>query len=290
MNNIYNIPGTPSKTFRSDSIIKGAGAGSINFRRDAGFATAFFENQLQEYDPIAFQKIKAKLIALEVFPIKKVSPGADSYSYSMFDNTGVAEYKTSKAAAAPQVDTSQILKNSPLATLTVAYEFSEEDIEASDFARSKSNMPNYNPIFELKNQAMRAILERMDKTCFHGFSPLGLNGIIGNPAITNFAGVPVLWATATPIQILKDLTDAYNSTQNLTLNTLEADTCLMSTELYNQIQLQIFNTYNGATILQVFESQTNVKVIPATELNKAFYANNATILMMTNGVFESESP
>ncbi len=271
----YNT-GVPSIVFRTDSVLSGGGGRSSNIRQDSSVDVAFFAEQLKSYDERAFKIIKGDLVAMGLFPVRMIDAGALSYNYSMYNSTGMAEYNTARAKNAPIVNTSAKQYTTPIASMNVAYEFTAEDVEASRFARSRPHLPNYDPIQVTQEQCLRACMERMDKTCFQGYPDLGLKGIIGNPAVTNYKGVPVLWNTATPQQILADLLDAFQSTYVSTLNTLKPDTCVMSLALFNQIQMTIFNTFNGTTILQIFESQTNVKVIPAAELNKAFYAGNAS--------------
>ena len=268
----YNTGGTPSMVFRSDSVLNGGGTRAS--RRDASgmgsVDVSFFANQLQGFDERAFKIIKGDLIAMDLFPVRLIDPGMATYSYQMYNSTGVAQYNTAKAKNAPLVNTSAVLTSTPIATLTVAYEFTTEDIEATQFALSRPNLPNYDPITVLRDQCLRACMERMDVTCFNGYPDLGLQGIIGNPAITNTSTVAVRWVTATPQQILADLQGAYQSAYVSTLNKIKPDTCVMSLALFNQIQNQIFNTYSGATVLQVFEGQSGVKVLPAAELNGAF--------------------
>jgi hypothetical protein len=267
----YNTGGVPSMVFRSDSVLNGGGRSRRNDANGMGAVdVAFFANQLQGYDERAFKIIKGDLIAMDLFPVKLVDKGMATYSYQMYNSTGTAEYNTSKAKNAPLVNTSAALTSTNIATLTVAYEFTVEDMEASQFANSRPNLPNYDPITALRDQCLRACMERMDATVFHGYSDLNLNGFVNNPAITNSKNVGVAWTTATPQQILADLQDAYQSSYVSTLNKIKPDTCVMALALFNQIQNQIFNTYSGQTILQVFEGQTGIRVIPAAELNGAF--------------------
>ncbi len=267
----YNTGGVPSMVFRSDSVLNGGGRSRRSDANGMGAVdVAFFANQLQGYDERAFKIIKGDLIAMDLFPVKLVDRGMATYAYQMYNSTGTAEYNTAKAKNAPLVNTSAALTSTNIATLTVAYEFTVEDMEASQFANSRPNLPNYDPITALRDQCLRACMERMDATVFHGYSDLNLNGFVNNPAITNTKNVAVAWEGATPQQILADLQDAYQSSYVSTLNKIKPDTCVMALALFNQIQNQIFNTYSGQTILQVFEGQTGIRVIPAAELNGAF--------------------
>lgn len=267
---------SPAVIFQSDLLAKGGGASTgngSNVRLDA-VDVAYFNEQLQAFDPVVYENIKGDLLALQLFPIKYVDPGAESYTYVMTDSTGKANYKTSKSNNTPIVNVTQKKYTSYLSSLDVAYEFTNQDLRAARMASSQSHLPNYNPLVGLRNQCLRACMETMDNSCFLGDSTVNLQGIVNTANVASSAAVAVAWTTATADQIYADLLNSYISILNTSLNKLKADTCIMSLALYNQIQDQRYNTYTGQSIMQVFEARNNVKFIAVPELNSAF--NNGT--------------
>ena len=260
---------SPNNNIVSDGVSAGrktnAGSSS-NLRLDAN-DVAFFGTELQEFDPVVYETIKADLLAMQIFPIKYCDAGAEVVSYDMITATGKAKYKTSKSGNTPLVNVTKKRYPAYLASLDVAYEFTNQDMRAARMSQSQSTV---DPLIELRDQAMRACMETMDNTCFVGDKELGLEGIVTTSKVGSSAPVGVAWATATADQIYADLQTACDSITNTTLNKLQATDCLISLALFNQIQDQRYNTYTGQSIMDVFKARKNITFTAVPELNNAF--------------------
>ncbi len=270
----------PAVIFQSDAAMAGGGGAIINptFKFDAN-DTAFFTESLQVFDPFAYETIKADLLAMQIFPMRYCDPGLELFPYFMTTSTGRAKYKTSKSTNTPIVNVTGKKYSTYLASLDVAYEFTNQDLRAARLMSSQSSMPNLNPLVALRDQCLRACMETMDNTCFLGESTLGLEGIVSTSKVGSSAAVATAWSTATADQIYADLQTACDSITNNTLNKLKATDCLMSLALYNQIQDQRYNTYTGQSIMDVFSARKNINFTAVPELNSAFTGGKDGFIM-----------
>lgn len=261
---------------RSDTVSEG---GNVSKYKLDATDIYHIQEELSFIDDTQYRELKSNLLAMELFPIKLIDPGAEVYKYTMLSSTGRGKYAADKANDAPNVNATRATFIQPIASVHIALEYSQQDLYA---ARYSSTGKDY--LIELRNQALRGNLETMNNTCFLGFPEEDLKGVITHPSVTDKAVVKsnTNWTTASAAQIYADLQDGYQSPFAATNNLLRPDTCLMSLNLYNIIEQAIFNTFSGQTILRAFESSTGVKIIPCAEVNTAFNSTKAGFMMYRN--------
>ena len=271
----FNTNSSPVGTktfFRSDSAM---GGGSLSSSRVDANDVLFFTEDLRYLDPKEYDVIKNELSWQDLFFTRTdIDAGANNYTWSLYDSFGESKFTANNTNDVQIVGATGKQYTSPFGNIDVAMQFTAQDLKASGMARK-------NIITRLRTQAMRSNFEMMNKTCFEGYAPLKIPGLLSNEHITNKASVaegvkgttPAEkkdWANKTADEIFKDLMDAYNAALAATGNNIRPNTLIMSMTSYNDIATRIFNNFNGQTILQQVVNMTGVRVKGLPELNKKF--------------------
>lgn len=278
--NTNSSPSGASKMFRSDSAMSG-NSSSRGSRVDAN-EVLFFTNELNFYDQKEYDVIKNELSWQDLFFTRTdIDAGANNYNYSMYDAFGESKYSANGAKDIQIVGATGKQFTSPFGNIDVAMQFTAQDLKAS-------NMVRKNIITRLRTQAMRSNFEMMNKTCFEGYAPLGIPGLLSNEHITNKQSVAganadaKAWGNKTADEIFKDIMDAYNDALAATGNNIRPNTLIMSMTSYNDIATRIFNTFNGQTVLQQVINMTGVRVKGLPELNKKFQGGTDGFIFFKN--------
>lgn len=243
------------------------GNDSRSKKRLDGANVSFFADQMKHVSPSVREKIKGSLVLFNLFPMEQVDAGKTMYEYQMFDSTGIASYTASKASDIPLVNRLGTQYVSPLATMDIAMEVSEADIEATLATSS-------NHVTKLRDQCVRGLYERMEETLLRGFTPAGLKGLFNYDAGGTAVGNN--WYTAASDLIFADVAAAYQIISNQTSGNIVADTMLVSSTLYTILETKpnvIANTYVGGSLLKQIESSLSLQVVKVPKLNKAFDNN-----------------
>jgi len=277
--NTNSSPKGATTFFRSDSALNG---GSIRSGRIDSNDVLFFTNELNAHDSQEYDVIKNELSWQELFFTRTdIDPGVNVYTYNMYDAFGESKYSANGAKDIQIVGATGKQFTSPFGNIDVAMQFTMQDLRASNVARK-------NIITRLRTQAMRSNYEMMNKTCFEGYAPLGIPGLLSNEHITNKKTVSgnnadeKSWANKSADAIFKDIMDAYNDALAATGNNIRPNTLIMSMTSYNDIATRIFNTFNGQTILQQVVNMTGVKVKGLPELNKKFEGGTDGFIFFKN--------
>lgn len=283
--NTNSSPNAASRFFRSDSAMSG-NSSSRGSRVDAN-DVLFFTNELNFYDQKEYDVIKNELSWQDLFFTRSdVDAGANNYVYNMYDAFGESKYTANGAKDIQIVGATGKQFTSPFGNIDVAMQFTAQDLKASGMVRK-------NIINRLRTQAMRSNFELMNKTCFEGYEPLKIPGLLSNEYITNKASVAQGstgssaadrkdWSNKTAEEIFKDLIDGYNDALAATGNNIRPNMLIMSLTSYNDISTRIFNNFNGQTVLQQLINMTGVRVKGYPELNKKFQGGTDGFIFFKN--------
>jgi hypothetical protein len=211
--------------------------------------TAHFARQLefvkaQTYD-IEFGKLKS----LGFIPLDTSAPaGAESITYSQWEEVEAAKIVANMADDLPQVDVFARQFTSAVISLGSSYQWSIQDIRRAEMAGSQ---------FDLRKAraARMSIDRRIDDIGAFGAVEVGTTGL------TNNANVPVFalpnagaWDTIGADLVLENLHAMAQAIVDQTIEVEEPNTLILPTSEYGTIASRALSPINGSpdTILQVF--------------------------------------
>lgn len=225
----------------------------------------FFSRQLefierQTYD-IRYPGLKAR----ELIPVSSEVPeGAKTITYRQYDMVGMAKIVANYATDFPRVTVKGKEFTSPVKRLGDSYEYSEDDIKAAMLAGIDLDGME-------AAAAKRAILQKENSIAFFGDADTGLPGFLSNAnipeaaAAADGAGGLSTWASKTPDQIIRDVTDMIESIPSVTNGVEEADTVVFPKNRWNVLKKRIPDL--NMTILQ-FLMQVHPEITLWTWLNE----------------------
>lgn len=244
--------------------------------------TFYFARQLEIVKALGIQVQKGKLRAAEIFPIATDTPRyADTVSYYVYDARGMAKLVDAYAKDIPRVGADARKHSTTVKELALGRDYSVLDIErgaiTGESLTTRLAMQNRDGILQFHNQLW-----------WNGNAEAGITGILTDPNIPNAsvvagAATTTTWATKTPLEILKDLTDAVVGIETLT-NGIEMPTLLVLTP--SRLQT-ISNTYmsndTSTTVLRRFNEQfPEIVIEKAQELSGAFTGGAQGFLLGRN--------
>jgi hypothetical protein len=233
-------------------LISGFMTGRVN-RLDAN-ETAVLARQLEHRLSIEKEVGYTPLKTLSFFPVStEIDPGAESFSYEEWDQTGMAKIIANYADDLPMVDVVAREVFGAIKSLGDGYQYSRQDLRRS--AKSGRNLP------QRKRKAARSAMDRkIDAIAALGDKPSKLRGVLTHPNITIMVaanpgtGTDTEWSEGdkTNLEILADL---YNLTDRPWLDTHEkyaADTLLLPPERLRLVARTPMSVDNSVSILDTF--------------------------------------
>lgn len=234
----------------------------------------FFNRQLEEIDQRLFETRypQYKFADGSILPItSNVNPGAETYTYTRYDQFGIAKIITSYAKDIPRVDIGGTQTTVKIKSMADSYAFNVQEVRAA-------RMGNV-PLEDTKAMAARRAIEQLkDRIAFNGDTEYDL---VGFNATTNVTEVVLpldaatstskAWSGKTPDEILKDMNSLPTAVRTATLETEEPDTMLLPTEQYELIATTPRSSVSDTTILEYFmrTSQYIKEVMSVPKLNEA---------------------
>lgn len=224
-----------------------------DFRLDAN-ETAVLVQQLEHMLSREQQIRYAPLKALSFFPVSaEVDPGADTYSYEVWDEVGMAKIIANYAHDLPIVGISARKVTGTLHSMGVGYMFSRNDMRRA----AKSGKPL---VDRRRAAALRAMDRKADAIVSTGENEAGLMGILNHPNITIMAaadpgtGSDTTWngGDKTNAEILADLNELAKSAWLATKENWAADTLLLPPERFTFLKETPWSADHTDSILTVF--------------------------------------
>jgi len=230
--------------------------------------SVFFARQLESIKAQSYDVKRAKLNALEIFPVSTSTPeGATTITYRQFDSVGAAKIIANYANDLPRADVNGKEFTSPIRGIGIAYGFSVQEIRSAQFAGM--------PLSEKKMRAaQRAHEEMINRLAWSGDVDNGLPGFMTNANIPAFVvpadgtGSSKLWAAKSADKIVRDINGVINQVTTQSKGIHRANMVLMPLEQYTLIASTQNSTASDTTILQfVTLNNPGVTFKPVIELD-----------------------
>lgn len=217
--------------------------------------SVFFARQLEQIEGTLYEIKQGALEVRELVSAKPIAPGAESYTYRMFDKRGVAKIMSNYSTSSPRADVDGFEVQSFLRSFRVSFGYSVQEIRAAQFAGT--------PLDAMKAMAARrAIDEVLNAVGLTGSAEHGLRGLYNQPNAQTFTvpadgtGSSALWSTKNVDQILRDM---FGVCDQIPTNTAEQERprrLLMPYSRYRLINRLRMGTGDGVlTVLKFFETQ-----------------------------------
>ena len=253
--------------------------------------TIFFARQLEEIDAEMYQVKYAAMEAFELLSTKTLHPGAESYTYRMYDAVGVARMTSDYASGAPRSDVSGKEYNSRIRGLLSGYGYSIQEIRAAQMAGL--------PLDSMKAVTARRVLnEGINKRALLGDTEFGLVGLFNLPNAGTYT-VPVgatgtsdtRWAGAagvaakTGMEIARDMFGIVDMIPTNTLEVEHAKRLLLPYKSFRYVSQVKIDSVSPITVLQYFQMNR-----PGIEVRGALYLDTAGSLSPATGRMVAYDP
>jgi len=230
--------------------------------------SVFFSRQLESIKAQSYDVKRAKLNALEIFPVSTSTPeGATTITYRQFDSVGAAKIIANYANDLPRADVNGKEFTSPIRSIGISYGYNMQEIRSAQFAGM--------PLSEKKMRAaQRAHEELINRLAWAGDTEHGLPGFMTNANIPAFVvpavgtGSSKLWNTKTADQIIADINGVINQVTTQSKGIHRANMVLLPLEQYSYIASTPRSATTDTTILQfVTANNPGVTFKPVIELD-----------------------
>lgn len=235
--------------------------GNSNF--DAA-ESAFFARQLEFIRPGVLEVLYPELKGAMLVPVDTaIDPGAEQYTYRIFDQVGEALVSANLPNRAPRVDVIGSEVTSKIFNVTDAYGYSVQEARAAMLART--------PLIPRRAMTARDVIERkLDAIIFVGDTVSGLKGLLNLASTNTFTALTknaggLLWATSHPDEIVADMNGMVNKIVSDSLEIEQPDTLLLPLSSYTLISSRRMGDGSDKTILEHFlASSPYIKSVEAT--------------------------
>jgi hypothetical protein len=233
------------------------------------FEYVFAEVYLKEYPD---------LVALSLMPVdSSVPPGAETFTYLMWDRVGKAVFISNYASDFPAADAFVMRTNSPVAGVGNSYQYTIQDLRAAASIQMGMGMP----LDSIRAQAARdAHMQFIDQVAAFGDTARGIPGFANNanvPATSITGGWAALAVSDTNNAIIvTDLVKLAMQPEQATLGLHKADTLVLPLSVKPRL-MQPTSTYDRRPLLTTWlENQQDIKNV--FFWNKLDAANSAGAL------------
>jgi hypothetical protein len=217
--------------------------------------SVFFARQLEQIEGTLYEVKQGALESRELLSVKPVAPGAEQYTYRMFDKRGVAKIMSNYSTSSPRADVDGFEVISILRSFRLSFGYSIQEIRAAQFAGT--------PLDAMKAMAARrGIDEGLNAVALQGAAEFGIRGLFNQPNAQTFTvpadgtGSSALWATKTVDQILRDMFGVCDQIPQNTAEVEKPRRLLMPYSRYRLINRLRMGTGDGVlTVLKFFETQ-----------------------------------
>lgn len=220
---------------------------------------AFFSRQLEYIRAKAFEVQYAPLLGFQLVPPKTdLHPGAEQYTYRVFDKVGRAMISSDASEKGPRVDVKGFETTQLIRSLKDSYGYSIQ--EARNAMMAQNDLP-----LRKASAARTQIATLMDDIILRGDTASGLQGLftLSNTDTFNVpnggAGSP-LWTTKTPDEIVQDMHGMVFQVEQNTMTVERCDTLVLPLERKGLVSSTRMGDGSNQTILSHFlETNGSVK-------------------------------
>jgi hypothetical protein len=184
--------------------------------------------------------------AIELVPLNTaIDPGADAYTYRVFDYTGQSKRSANMSEDAPRVDIAGFEVTHKLHSYRAAYGYSIQQMRAAAMA----NLP-----LEQKdaNAAREVQMRKLDNVLWFGDSEVNVTGLANNTLVSLVSPVTGTWSSATGLQMLADLQKLVSAAPLASKGVERPDTVAMSITQYEACANKPVGDNVDKTVLDFF--------------------------------------
>ena len=209
---------------------------------------AFFKKQLELVLARVVETKYPTLYARQMFPVSpEGGEGIDSVTYSIWDETGMAEFISAYAGDIPMADVSHRSVTSPVHRMSEGFRMTLDEIKKA--ARTGVNLS------DRKARSVRNGHEaRLNKTAFYGHAGLNLPGLFSHPSIENGAAPNLDWDDdvdpATPDEILACFVDGLENIRSNTSGVERPNAIRVPTSTYMHLAVTKMSDSSDMVILE----------------------------------------
>lgn len=257
-------------------------------KQDAGetiFLARDLQHKLATSRDVKFRNLKA----LTLIPINsEAGNAARTISWDSYTEYGMASFLTSyRAGDFPSVDVSRV--ENIIKIRSIGDKFSYNFQELREAAMAKVPLTDKRRV-----AAVRAIDTKLDRVAWFGDADRNIPGLVNYPGTTESTlladgtGASKLWATKTPEQILRDVTQLVSAIKTPTNDVEFGDTLLLPSSIYTAIGGRVMDPANGSnvtilTFLKTNLAELGIKTIAAIpELNGAGAGATNRVMLYRN--------
>jgi len=219
--------------------------------------SVFFARELEHIKAQTYDIVYPELKATMLIPVATdAGPGAETITYTQFDEVGMAKVIANYADDLPRADVKGKQFTSIIRSIGDSFGYNIQEIRAS--AMANKNLPT-----RKANAARRAMEQKVNTIAWSARSAdgenAGLVGLLYQPNVTKGVvttrGGHVTFATKTADEILLDLNKAVDDILSLTKGTEIPDTMILPIAQYGIITSTYRASGSDLTILEAFLKQ-----------------------------------
>ncbi len=231
--------------------------GALNLRLDAKY-TAALDQQLEAYKAQTYDIEYPEMKARSLIPLStSTDPGAESISYSQWDEYAMAQLIANYADDLPMADVKVEKFTSPVHSIGQAYQFSVQDLRRA--AMSGNSLEG-----RRGKAARRAIELKIDSIAAVGDAGAKLKGFLNHPNVSIYSaltdGTSARWcqgrgsgvAPKSPNRIQADMHTVVNNIRSTTKEIHSPDTMLLPSFEFGHVMQTPVASDNQTTILRSF--------------------------------------
>lgn len=213
---------------------------------DAQSALGFVLAQTSHIEPGVYATKYPDIQYRTLIPIDtSAHPFATSVTYFSSDKFGAADWINGNADDIPKAGTTRSKFETPVYTAGIGYGYGFEEI-------GRAQMLGISLPADDAAAARRAAEEMIDRVSLEGDTQKGFTGLFNATGVTAYAPTTGDWATATSVQIIKDMNEALLNVFNGTNTVAMADTLLLPWSKYNLVATKPFSEHSDETVLSWF--------------------------------------
>jgi len=208
----------------------------------------FLARELETILSRSFEVEYADIKYASLLPISsEVGPGADSFTYRVFDKQGSMKVIQDKAQDLPRADVLRKEVTHPVRSLGASFAYTIQE------TRAAAMVPNMNLEQRRANAVRRAYEEKVQEIAYFGDAPSGMKGFFNNDQVDKI--VPDKWftdATTTTDEMLALLNEPATRLVNGSNMKEQPNTMLVPYEVYRIISTTPRSSTSDTTVMEFF--------------------------------------
>ena len=223
----------------------------------------FLARELETILSRSFEVEYADIKYASLLPISsEVGPGADSFTYRVFDKQGSMKVIQDKAQDLPRADVLRKEVTHPVRSLGASFAYTIQE------TRAAAMVPNMNLEQRRANAVRRAYEEKVQEIAYFGDNPSGMKGFFNNDQVDKI--VPDKWftdATTTTDEMLALLNEPATRLVNGSNMKEQPNTMLVPYEVYRIISTTPRSATSDTTVMEFF-LRTNPMITSIEPINE----------------------